>query len=136
MHKDPIGARFISSSESSSMQPISQGLSGLFTFIQDEIAPLFGTTRQSMSISERWTARSWVITDISDAIPLVRVWNSLYSLYASHSADPPSLLAKDCEHLYTNIPLHDMLTRVLDLIKRVFHLPTHPHLVHVAVKIR
>ena len=74
------------------MQPISQGLSGLFKFIQGEIAPLFGTALQSMSISERWTARSWVITDTSDFVPLLRVWNSLY---ASHSVDPPSLLTKE-----------------------------------------
>ncbi len=86
-----------------------------------------------MSISEKWTARSWVITDISDFVPLVRVWNSLN---ASQSVDPPRLLAKDCERLYTNIPLHDMLTRVLDLIGRVFHLPEHARLGHVAVKVR
>ena len=53
MHKDHAGARFISSSESSSMQPISQGLSGLFQFIQDKIASLFGTALRSMSIFEK-----------------------------------------------------------------------------------
>ncbi len=41
MHKDPVGARFIPSSESSSMQPISKGLSGLFEFNWDGAAPLF-----------------------------------------------------------------------------------------------
>ena len=79
MHKDPIGARFISSSESSSMQPISKGLSGLFKVVQSEVGTLFGNALQSMSISEKWTARSWVITNIYEFIPLIRVWNSQYA---------------------------------------------------------
>ena len=133
MHKDPIGARFISSSGSSSMQPIPEGLSGLFKVVQSEAGTLFGNALQSMSISEKWTARSWVITDISEFIPLVRVWNSQY---AAQSPDPPLLLAKDCERLYTNIPLHDMKAKVMGLITRVFNLPEHARLGHVAVKVR
>lgn len=103
MHKDPNGARFISSSESSSMQPIPQGLSGLFKVVQSEVATLFGNALQSMSISEN---------------------------------GPPLLLAKDCERLYTNIPLHDMKAKVMGLITRVFNLPEHARLGHVAVKVR
>lgn len=45
----------------------------MFKFIQDEIAPLIGTALESISIPEQWTARSWVITDISHFVPLVRV---------------------------------------------------------------
>lgn len=96
-------------------------------------AHFFGNALQSMSISEKWTARSWVITDISEFIPLVRVWNSQY---AAQSLDPPLLLAKDCERLYTNIPLHDMKAKVMVLITRVFNLPEHARLGHVAVRIR
>ena len=115
------------------MLPISVGLSRLCKVIQTEVGQLFGTSLQSMSISERWTARSWVITDISDFVPLVHVWNSQY---AAQSPSPPQLLAKDCERLYTKIPLQDMRSRVLSMVTRVFNLPEHQRHGHVAVKIR
>ena len=73
MHKDPIGARFISSSENSSVLPIIKGLCGLLQSIQGEVGVLFSTSLQSMSIAERWTAWSWVITDVAHFIPLIHV---------------------------------------------------------------
>ena len=133
MHKDPIGSRFISSSENRSVQPISVWLSRLLKVVQSEVSVLFGDALQSMGISERWTARSWVITDMSNFIPLVHVWNSQY---AAQSPDPPVLSAKDCERLYTKIPLQDMRSKVLHIVSCVFNLPEHIRLGHVAVKVR
>ena len=133
MHKDPIGARFISSSENSLMLPISKGLCGLLQFIQGEVGVLFSTCLQSMSIAERWTARSWVITDVTQFIPLIHVWNAQY---AAQSPDAPELLAMDCERLYTKIDLQDLKVKVLDMIARVFNSPEHTRLGHVGVKVR
>lgn len=133
MHKDPIGARYISSSENSSLLPISKGLCGLLQVIQSEVGQLFGSALQSMSISEQWTARSWVITDVAHFIPLVHIWNAQY---ASQSPEPPQLLAMDCERLYTKIDMQDLRVKVLDMVGQVFNLPEHQRLGHVAVKIR
>ena len=51
MHKDPIGARYMSSSEHSSLLPVSKGLCCRLQVIQGEVSQLFGTALQSMSIS-------------------------------------------------------------------------------------
>lgn len=100
--------------------------------IQAEVTVLFSTTLQSMAISEQWTARSWVVNDIAQFIPLVHVWNSQY---ASQSPFPPQLLAMDCERLYTKIDLQNMRVKVLDMLQSIFNLPEHARLGHVAVKV-
>ena len=125
-------SRFLSSSEKSSVMCISLGLSWLLWAIQAEVSVLFSTALQSMAISEQWTARSWVINDIAQFIPLVHVWNSQY---ASQSPVPPQLLAMDCEHLYTKIDLQDMRVKVLDMVQHISNLPEHARSGHVAVKV-
>ena len=41
----------------------------------------------------------------------------------------------DCERLYTKIDLQDMRVKVLEMVRRIFDLPEHVRLGHVAVKV-
>ena len=85
MHKNPPDTRFLSSSERSSMLPISKGLTGLFKAIQLEVPPLFASALQSMHIHESWTARCWVLEDTAAVMPLLHM---KFSVCRTHVASP------------------------------------------------
>ena len=88
MHKNPVGTRFISSSASSHMKRVSLLLNILFNALSLDIDQLFGEELQSMGISAAWTARSWVLKNTAELIPLLHIWNVQY---AQHSPAPPPL---------------------------------------------
>ena len=127
MHKDPPGMRFISSSNTSSMRPISLMLNQLLKQLLPAVDKLFANVFQSVDISAKWTQHSWILKNTAAAIPLIHAWNGIY---LSHTATCPRLYTFDFERLYTNIPSGDMHSKIMQLIGKVF--ADHPG--HAGIK--
>jgi len=130
MHKNPVGTRFISSSASSHMKRVSLLLNILFNALSLDIDQLFGEELQSMGISAAWTARSWVLKNTAELIPLLHIWNVQY---AQHSPAPPPLDSCDFARLYTNIETADMHAQIMELVVCIFALPQHSN--HAGIKV-
>ena len=94
----------------------------LFNTLSLDIDQLFGEELQSMGISAAWTARSSVLRNTAELIPLTNIWNVQY---ARHSPAPPLLDSCDFARLYTNIETADMHAQIMELVVCIFALPQH-----------
>ena len=131
MHKTPDpGCRFISSSALSHLRHVSIFLNFLFNALSLDIDQLFGGALSSMGITASWTARSWVLRNIAQLVPLLRVWNTHT---AQHTHTAPHMDSRDFARLYTNIDTNDMRQQVMGLISQIFALPRHA--AHVGIKV-
>ena len=81
-------------------------------------------------ISAVWTARSWVLKNTAELIPLLHVWNVQF---AQHSPAPPPSDSCDFARLYTNIETADMHAQIMELVVCIFALPQHSN--HVGIKV-
>ncbi len=117
IHKDPPGMRFISSSNTSSMRPVSLMINKLLTQLLAGVDALVFAVFQSVGIDAKWTQHSWILKNTAAAIPLINAWNAIY---ASHSASHPRLYTYDFERLYTNIPSGDVHAKIVQLVGKVF----------------
>ncbi|DBA81646.1 TPA: hypothetical protein ACH3X1_007401 [Trebouxia sp. C0004] len=131
MHKLPNPeTRFISSSAKSHLRRVSLFLTYMFKAIMLETHSLFGNELKVLGVSAKWAARSWVIKNTTELIPLLHIWNAQY---AQHSASPPPLDSCDFARLYTNIQTSDMKFQIMELVIRVFALDHH--LLHIGLKV-
>jgi len=69
IHKDPPGMRFISSSNTSSMRPVSLMINKLLTQLLAGVDALVFAVFQSVGIDAKWTQHSWILKNTAAAIP-------------------------------------------------------------------
>ena len=102
MHKTPPDNRYISSSACSSVNVASVWLNRLFNALLPEIDKLSASVMKEAGMKAQRAHRSWILKNSVAAMPLLQVWNQLYSSASASasSAEPPL-----CRPLKSNLTL-------------------------------
>ena len=115
-HKTPVKFRFIAGSRNSSLQPLSVAITHALRVLQPDVEKLWTDTWNSSGLN---TDHSWILTDSSHVLPLIKKLNQ--KLRANPPPlDPPPICTYDFSTLYTNIPLDSLISRLCNLVKQLF----------------